>query len=154
MTLKVISSPGVSKIKEYPCLACGKRFGKPVGMKKGHSHKELMRCMSTISFKYTQAVEELQKIRSEVEEQEKKKGEKIKDMTESEVQATIVKGQEIINKYKSKFNPMGPGKIIIEGNSKTIEKACNVVVEPNTKSSKKESDPSSGAGGGESTKRK
>lgn len=131
MNLKVVARPGIKQIKEYPCMSCGKRFGKPTNTQKGHSYKELMRCMSSVSFRYTRLVEMYNKILDESKKKETQKEE-----------------------IKPTFNSMDLGKTIIEGSPKAVDKACNVVAEKNTKSKKKEKDISLDVKTGENTKRK
>ncbi len=127
MNLKVVSRLGIKQIKEYPCMSCGKRFGKSTNTQKGHSHKELMRCMSSMSFKYTRLVEMYNKVLDESKKKEKQKEEEIKDAAEK------------VNKRLS---------------STSINDAkCNVVAEKNTKSIKKEMDTSLDVKTGENTKR-
>ena len=69
--------PGIKQVKEYPCMICNKRFGKPTNGANGHSHKELMRCMSSVSFRYMSMYEELKAFK-ELQDLKKKDDSKAK----------------------------------------------------------------------------
>ncbi|HEC65883.1 MAG TPA: hypothetical protein ENI23_11335 [bacterium] len=142
-----MTSIGIKQVKEYPCLNCGKRFGKPAGTQKGHSHKELMRCMSTVSYKYTQLLDGLRQVQEASKKKENQKEEAeggIKAMSEKEVQETIKIGQEIREASEEAIKRLS--------NVGDKDAKCDVAAEKSTKLIKKEQDSSSDAETGESTK--